>query len=795
MSALSRQLTSGGEDWQDLVQWDEELYDPLFGQGDIPDYNQSFTSDYHVPESVVSDQPDASSGPTSIVDGPTYCVSGPPSIADGPSSLGQTFSWLSTSPSFSTTATSPQVGRSQECNPEPFDGRGAYPIDIDTESPLPGRGEAVFATSFDSAGSFHTASPYIFNPHIGGSPHSFSSLDVNASQTIEAISNVGGWMEQPQIIEPIPELDHVGAIPIPQPHGLGYNAELPELYAYSRSEEIRHEGNRARAITIPQPNQRPASYNPNRAPSRWAHQVPPVLSVSPDSRRRPRSTTLSRSISRTDPRRTRNSLTTPSPTSNTFGWVSYQPNHQTNKLVPLGADGTKGRRQRGRTKALTLEQRRNAALMRVVGACSNCKRRKEKCDPGIPCKSCLDHFKGDLIHFPCRDRLLSDLTKSFLSERLGWHPTGRALEAFVNPNDFNVLKGITYSIPLNLGFGTPLHVSAHAVQISDKDVLYHNHVIYSWPPAIKDVHTHAILPAVLAAEEVSRLHETLDTHLSLLVTQHFRSFPLFCSPLRILREVYVFYRALPTTNPHSRILLQALKLLVLVHIGGDLTLPEPSTDSVLQQLIRTSTDIPPDTTPTPCFIRSQFGAIMPGLAQSLMKDVLSALEQLMLNRDCNEWPIALAVLIVVLMTIESIHYHAAKLPYHHSFDVTNSNTQDERNIAAVEDRKVDEQGIKTLFAFYSACFAGCHVRLSPEWQGEPSSLSPVSPSSLSPTAAYLPPAGLGKAEEHFIESIREAIKKANHGAYLNRKATADREGEDMDFFFDRHVAKLLILKT
>lgn len=57
---------------------------------------------------------------------------------------------------------------------------------------------------------------------------------------------------------------------------------------------------------------------------------------------------------------------------------------------------------RGRRKALTAEQRSHAALMRVLGACLNCKTRKEKCDTETPCKPCLDHFKGDLASYPCR---------------------------------------------------------------------------------------------------------------------------------------------------------------------------------------------------------------------------------------------------------------------------------------------------------------------------------------------------------------------------------------------------------
>ncbi|KAH6103215.1 hypothetical protein HBI69_201440 [Parastagonospora nodorum] len=56
-----------------------------------------------------------------------------------------------------------------------------------------------------------------------------------------------------------------------------------------------------------------------------------------------------------------------------------------------------------RRRALTAEQRAAAAQMRRIGACTNCKMRKEKCDTGTPCKSCLDHYRDDLINHPCCD--------------------------------------------------------------------------------------------------------------------------------------------------------------------------------------------------------------------------------------------------------------------------------------------------------------------------------------------------------------------------------------------------------
>ncbi|KAF2474600.1 uncharacterized protein BDR25DRAFT_301288 [Lindgomyces ingoldianus] len=789
---MSNTLGGGDSSWEELIAWDEELYDPLF-QGDTSFTGRSeclhnFSSEYHVSESVTSDQPWAPSAPTSVADGPSsfdYTLSAPPSVVDGPSSIGQTFSWLSASPSFSTTATSPLIGKDEReyASAISFCHGLSSPVNASNELPLARTEHSLPPESFNSSNSFQTASTHIFNPFLATSPQAFSSLDVAASQ---AFASVGGWVDQPQIVEPSPELEHEGAIPIPQPGSLVYSNTFPSI---QWSQEIPQERSRPRAITIPQSNHQAIGYNQSLHPSQRALEIPPILSISPDARPRPRSNTSSKRVSTSEPRRGQNSLTTPSPT---LGWVSYQPNLQTNRLVPSGADGNRGRRQRGRTKALTLEQRRNAALMRVVGACSNCKKRKEKCDLGIPCKSCLEHFKGDLIHYPCRDRLLSDLSSSFLSERLGWHPTSRALESFMEPSSFNMTTGLAYTIPLNLGFGPLLFLPTHAIEVYDSNALYHKHVIYSWLPGSStgDIHTHVVLPAALTPEALDTLSDTLDTHLSLLVTQHFRSFPLYASPLRILREVYIFYRSLPTNTPHSRLLHQSLKLLVLVHIGGDLTLPTPSSDPILAQLVRTSMALDLDEeeiTPTPCFIRSQLGSVMPTIALSLMKDVLFRLEQLFLNRECHEWPVALAVLIIVLMTIESIQYHAAKLPYHHKYDTKPTSGQKAEEM----ERKVDEQGIKSLFSFYTACFSGCHARLRPDWEGEagPSTENPnpgFSPNNQSPDL---------KSEDKFIESVREAVKRASQAGYLAIKANEEREGEDMVFFFDRLVARLLLLRT
>lgn len=753
-------MSSPIEGWQDFVAWDgDDLFDPMFDgdTGLLGLQGNRFPQDYHLSESVTSEQPYLVSAPPSVIDEPpslAFTVSAPPSILDGSSSYGQVYG---TSPLLDVHNTSPLVGSGDARYFGSFD---ACENNIATSSYR--QESPILDTRYDRivespVGSLGTSPGTVFNPYLAGSSHSFSGLDVRASQVL----NAGTWVDHPQIIEPIAEGDELstGAVPIAISHHnpQSFNGSFTSCPSPGTQEHY----SRSRAVTIPQSIRHPASYN---------QRVAPALSVSPVARR-PRSATLSRSNSRTESRR---KLGSSSPTTDNFGWVSYHLNTHTNRLAPTSTDGLQGRVLRGRKKGLTAEQRAQAALMRIIGACSNCQRRKEKCDPGTPCKSCLEHYKGDLVNHPCRDRVLSDLSSAFLSDRLGWHPTARSLDSFIAPNNFNVADGITYTIPLQFGFGPTLLVPVHALHVENGQTLYHDHTVYSWPPESSSgsLHTHAVLPAVISGTAMSNMMQTLDNHLSVLVMHHFRAFPLYMSPLRILREVYVYFRSLPTSSPHFWALRQALKLLVLVHIGGDITLSTES-NPVLNQLMRDTMDTPGDISPSPCYIRSQFGSIMPGLALNLMKEVLASLEQLLLNRDCDDWPVTLAVLITILMTIESIHYHAAKAPYHSSFDPAHT-------VNAEEDLRFDDQGVKTLLDFYRACFLGCHSRLRPDWEGESSSTQNL---------------GIASPHDIFIESVRGAIKKATSAGYLSQKATENRDGNDMEYFFDRLVARLLLLKS
>lgn len=746
------------EEWQDLISWGDDYYSSstVTGSNDRHGYLGVGTSGM--------ESPYMTSAPPSNYDGPSSfdcVVSAPPSIVGESSSYGQ---FYGTSPTFSSTATSPLVSRDEG---RYFGSFGACdyllpPVREATESPLL---DTTREFIVESPSSLTTPAGSVFNPYVAGSSQAFSRQDVVASQIL---ANTGGWTDQ-TISEPIAECDEhrpsTSPIPIIRTQTENFNGSFD---SYDQSQMYYDQ--RTRAITIPQPGGKLSSHGDRHF--QWASSVPPLLSMSPTSHRRPRSATLSRSNSRTEQRKSRAS---PSPTSaHSLGWISMQMNNQSGRMSAASSEGTQGRVPKGRKKGLDPRQRSEAALMRIIGSCSNCKKRKEKCDPGTPCKACLKHYKGDLVKNPCRNHLLANLTKAFLSDRHAWHPTARSLESCIAPATFNVVTDVTHNIELYFGFGQPIKVSVHPVEIDNPQPLVHEHLIYSWPPqsSTSATHTQSVLPAVLTEEAKAGLESTLDSHLAHLVMSEFQAFPLYCSPLRTLHRVYIYFRLLQPNSASWNLLLDALKLLVLVHVGGDITLPKQSESSPLMRLVRSTMNVSQDDRPSPCFIRAQFGTVMPTLANRLMERVLSSLERLLLSRNGDHWPLVLATLLAVLMTVESIHYHAAKLPYHDAYDVR-------RPMTVADGLEADDNAVNTILAFYKACFSACHTRLHPDWEGELNTAT-----------------GQRSPVDQFVKSVREAVNKASYGNYLEKKAKEQRvDNEDMGFFFDRLVARLLLLES
>ncbi|KAJ4369235.1 hypothetical protein N0V83_006320 [Neocucurbitaria cava] len=371
------------------------------------------------------------------------------------------------------------------------------------------------------------------------------------------------------------------------------------------------------------------------------------------------------------------------------------------------------------------------------------------------------------------DKPQVDLKSSKIGSR---SQPSRSIGSFLSSDKYDVMMEREYSIPIVFGFGPGLKMSVYGLQGMNANALCHKHIIYAWPPdSTKDTHTyvHAVLPAVLTPDVEANLQDAMDTHLLDLVTHHFHAFPLYTSPLKVLREVYVFFRSLETDSAHSLLLTKALKLLVLVHVGGDIVLLNPATDAATDELVRATmpaTSLP--ITPTPCFIRAQFGTAIPALAVRLITEILSSLEQFLPRRSEHDWPAVLATLLVVLMTIESIQYHAAQRPYHEDATAVVARS------AIEEGSNRDEEAVQLLLDFYFACFSGCHTRLHPQWAGEPKD-------SPGPTP-----------ELKFIKNIRGAINNMDIRIYLDKKAVERQwDGVDMNFFFDRLVARLFVAKS
>ena len=124
-------------------------------------------------------------------------------------------------------------------------------------------------------------------------------------------------------------------------------------------------------------------------------------------------------------------------------------------------------------------------------------------------------------------------------------------------------------IELVLGFGPSLLVRVRTVVPNDTGKLRHLHTVYEWPPpapgaSVSRECSHQVLPAVLA--DTDGLEGFLDLHLSRLVDSeaNFRNFPLYRSPLRVLREVFVLYKRLDKVRENIFSEVQSSRMLTQV---------------------------------------------------------------------------------------------------------------------------------------------------------------------------------------------------------------------------------------
>jgi hypothetical protein len=356
-------------------------------------------------------------------------------------------------------------------------------------------------------------------------------------------------------------------------------------------------------------------------------------------------------------------------------------------------------------------------------------------------------------------------------------------------------------VNVNLGFGQSMFCKVNVVypmnfmQRTFPQEFIHSHVYYPWPieqgqTTQREIRRNYVFPAVLA--DTSNLKYDVNEHLTTLLDDrdNFFHFPLFNSPLKVLKTIYVFYESLnevcgPSQTPspthtntirqskEKQLLRKALKLLILIHIGGDISISSTTaSNSILTQVFGYSVDASDF---TPCFIRGQLGPVFQDLALGLMKDVLNELEFHCLSRKCGHFPLVVATFAVVFMAVESCQYHDAKDAFHAGFDHhVPSPSGPSVNVPALE----ESEGADALLKFYKACFAGCHR----------DTLLSVSQNAVSSSTAS------STSGMNFVAGLKAAVEGVKLYLMEKSKVSVPAKGAaDMTIFFDRLLAKLFLL--
>jgi hypothetical protein len=125
------------------------------------------------------------------------------------------------------------------------------------------------------------------------------------------------------------------------------------------------------------------------------------------------------------------------------------------------------------------------------------------------------------------------------------------------------IEPVEHTVELTLGFGAPLLrkvqiacPQGHRHRFAPSD-LNHDHVVYTWPKvpgqtSERRVENHRVFPAVLST--TTDLKFAVDKHLSKLLDEprNFAQFPLYDSPLKVLRTIHNYYYGLKNVGqPHS----------------------------------------------------------------------------------------------------------------------------------------------------------------------------------------------------------------------------------------------------
>ncbi|RDI80042.1 hypothetical protein Vi05172_g10013 [Venturia inaequalis] len=469
------------------------------------------------------------------------------------------------------------------------------------------------------------------------------------------------------------------------------------------------------------------------------------------------------------------------PGNHALALAHRQPTGRNKRSSPGPGFGKKS--SRGRKGPLRLNDRFTTSEMRKVGACQACRDRKTKCDKGFPCRACITYYKGDLVQHPCRGIHLDHVADKIL------------LCGNIFPKDHGLFgthlqkAGSTFTICLEVGFGkafawpaeilVPQHGNIYSTE------LRHSHVVYLWrPPAtigqnekVERVRQdHWVFPSMLM--DTVDLTVAMDKHIESLLDDSvgFRSFPLYRSPLQVLKAIYLYYKKSLHEPKQKQLLRQALKLLITVHVCGDIKV-SPSHAS--QTIINDYFPYVHHSEITPCYIRSQLGPVFKEIASKLLKEVLTSLELHCLDKNYAHFPVVICTFAILFMSVESIHYHAARDPYHadHSYHSDHTAMNDDHTatqngnpstiIPATPEAFEKSTGVIELLSFYRACFSKCHSERF----------------STSAETSSVP----------VVESLREAVRNAK--TYLEHRGSdcVDTEG-DITIFFDRLLAKLFLLQ-
>jgi Fungal Zn(2)-Cys(6) binuclear cluster domain len=485
----------------------------------------------------------------------------------------------------------------------------------------------------------------------------------------------------------------------------------------------------------------------------------------------------------------------------------------------------------GRQRKLDEDVRRGAAIMRRLGACKTCRKRKIRCDTGIPCRRCVIHFGKDLNKCPCRGDQLDAIADSMILPNA--FPRGEPARFFKDA--WFVDESRTLVINFDLGFGVHW-MSLRCHPLASKtggrvEPLTHRHSDYCWPPQAAASHRSTredlVFPAKLAMDQ--DLEALVEKYLGdILHHESFLTFPLWRSQLNVLLGIYWLYKQLAPVSSLGQTSLQkitdnvlqelrnplenALKLLVLVHQGGDLRVIRNNNSlNILGHAYGNAGHIQyNELRITPCIVRSELGEAFSKVAHKLMRSVLKSLEGLSQTPDPEMFPIIVATFATLCMTLESLQYHMAKVPYH---AYIGNQTPNHAEDAVTRD--LTDQNAEILLRFYKGTV--CHSKLPKLGTKSQSELTFLLGSLFSPSAelsaaargnkrrnsassrersgsfsSNTKPSATTKESAAFLDGLHNAIRDSRE--YLEYKAQVMIVPmHDMTAFFDRLLARLFLL--